>query len=225
MKSSIPVTCHCGHQMTLQTSGTQDPKDAQCPACGTAFWFVKPLGNFVGMRIFNRAWVELGKGDVTLVIVLSAMAVECELARMFIKWNEIDLMNTGMPTPADREALAEQWRKWNSIVVRFDKVSTLLVQEDFDSFLSHNTELLKPIHAKYPASASCASPKDVFITEFFHKRNRIVHSGEIDFQQPDGEKCFTLAATLFDIMKEMDERRLKVLDAKHAAQLKPTTLG
>jgi hypothetical protein len=218
MKSAIPVTCHCGQEMTLLVSGTQDPKDAECPACGTTFWFVKPLGNFLGMRIFNRAWAELGNGDFTLVIVLSAMAVECELARLFIKWSENELMNTGMPKPADTEALAEQWRKWNSIAVRLDKVSTLLVQEDLDSFLSHNPELLKSIHAKYPGSASCASPKEFFITKFFHKRNRIVHSGEIDFQQPDGEQCFTLAATLFEIMKEMDARRLKALDAKHAAQ-------
>lgn len=218
MKSFVTVTCHCGHQMTLEASGTQDPKDKQCSKCGAAFWFVRPLGNFVGARIFSRAWAELENEDFTLVIVLSAMAVECELARLFIKWNEVDLMDERIATPADRDAWAEQWRKWNQISVRLDKASTLLVGEDFDSFLSHNPGLLKPVHDKYPTSTRTTSPRGFFIEEFFRKRNRIVHLGEIDFTQPDGEMCFTLAATLFQIMKEMDDKRIKAMDSKHAAQ-------
>jgi hypothetical protein len=59
MKSSVTIACQCGHQMTLQTYGTQDIKDLQCPECDTAFYFVQPLRNFVGLRIFNRAWTEL----------------------------------------------------------------------------------------------------------------------------------------------------------------------
>jgi len=204
--------------MTLQASGTQDIKDTQCTECGMAFWFVNPLGNFVGMRIFSRAWAELTNEDFTLVIVLSAMAVECELARLFIKWNGIDLMDTRTPTPADKDDWAEQWRKWTAIAVRLDKVSTLLTGEDFDSFLSHNPTLLKPIHAKYPTFTGVLFTKDFFIKEFFYKRNRIVHLGEIDFKQPDGEMCFTLAATLFEVMKEMDGQRIKAMDARHAAQ-------
>lgn len=217
MKSTVSITCQCGHQMTLVASGTQDPKENQCPKCGMAFWFVEPLGNFVGMRIFGRAWAELQNGDFTLVIVLSAMGVECELARLFIKWNEIDVMDTRTPTPADKDAWAEQWRKWSSIALRLDKVSTLLTGKDFDSFLGSNPALLNPVRAKHPAFAVGASARDAFSTEFFHKRNKIVHQGEIDFQQPDAELCFTLASALFEILKEMDSQRLKVLDAKHAA--------
>src|SRR5580658_2687232 len=215
MKSTVAITCHCGHAMTLETSGTQDPKNNQCPSCGAGFWFVKPLGSFVGSRILNRAWAELGNGDYTLVIVLSAMALECELARLFNKWSELEIMDTRMPTAADKEAFAEQWRKWVSIAVRLDKVATLLAKEDFDSFLSHNPQLLKRTHAKYP---SAVVDRDFVIKEFFYKRNRIVHAGEIDFQQSDAEKCFTLAATLFDVLNQMDLQRRLILDAKLAAQ-------
>jgi hypothetical protein len=31
MKSSVAVTCHCGH-LTLEASGTEDPKENQCPS-------------------------------------------------------------------------------------------------------------------------------------------------------------------------------------------------
>ncbi len=223
MKSSVTVTCHCGHQMTLQASGTQNIKDTQCTECHTPLFFVEPLGNVVGMRIFSRAWAELTNEDFTLVIVLSAMAVECELARLFIKWNEVNLMQTKDVKPADKEAWAELWRKWNGIAVRLDKVSTLLTGEDFDSFLSHNPVLLKPLHDKYPTLAGVYSTKDFFIKEVFHKRNRIVHLGEIDFRQPDAEMCLTLTATLFQTMKKMDDLRIKAMDAKHAAQRASTS--
>ena len=56
-----------------------------------------------------------------------------------------------------------------------------------------------------------------FVEGLFHKRNKIVHLGEIDFQQQDAELCFTLADALFQIMKAMDEKRRKALDDKIAA--------
>ena len=46
-----------------------------------------------------------------------------------------------------------------------------------------------------------------FISELFHKRNRIVHFGEIDFQQSDAEMSFTLATTLSQILSAMDKQR------------------
>ena len=216
MKVSVTVTCHCGHQTTLETSGTQDPADPKCSACDTAFYFVQPLGNFVGMRIFNRAWTELQNGDFTLVIVLSAMAVECELARLFFKWHEVDLFPVQI---ADKDELEKTWRKWVSIAVRLDKVSTLLTGESFDSFLSHNPEFLKSISTKYPTFTAGTSPKDFFIKEFFYKRNKIVHAGEINYQQPDGDMCFTLANALLGILEAMDKQRIKAMDEYHTAQI------
>jgi hypothetical protein len=219
MKFSFPITCQCGHKMTMETSGTGDPKEQQCPECFTAFYFVQPLGNVVGMRIFNRAWSELQNGDFTLVIVLSAMAVECELARLFFKWHEVDLFPVHIATQADKDGLEKAWRKWISIAVRLDKVSTLLTGKSFDSFLSHKPEFLKSISAKYPTLTVGASSKEFFIKELFYKRNKIVHAGEINYQQPDGDMCFTLANALLGILEAMDKQRIKAMDEYHAAQI------
>jgi hypothetical protein len=219
MKTTIPITCGCGHAMTFEVSGTDDPKDTQCPKCDVALWFVKPLGDFVGQRILSRGYVELKDEDFTLVIVLSAMAVECELARLFIKWNEIDKMDVSYPTEADRETWAEQWRKWSSISVRLDKVAKLLVNSDFDSFLVGHAEVLKDLHSRFPALQQVGvSHKDFVVRELFHRRNKIVHLGKIDFKQPDGEAAFTVAVWLFTALKRMDDIRISVLDAKHSAQ-------
>src|SRR5258708_7689937 len=75
MKFSFPVTCGCGESFPVNVSGTQFPKDAQCPKCYSSIWLVEPLGNVVGMAILGRAATECHNGDWTLAIVLGAMAV------------------------------------------------------------------------------------------------------------------------------------------------------
>jgi hypothetical protein len=218
MKFSVNVPCQCGYVITLEATGTQDMPDTQCPKCGTAFWSAGELANLVGTRIFNRAWMELNNGDITLAIILSALAVECEMARLFIKWNELDLPRT--PTLADRDKLEEQWHDFRNISLRIEEVSKLLTGENFDAFLQRNPGLLTPVQTKYSAFAPLGtSPKKSFVELLFKKRNRIVHFGEIDFGPPDGEICFTLAAALFLVMKVMDDKRSKTQQAEHLQAL------
>jgi hypothetical protein len=140
---------------------------------------VEPLGNVVGMAILSRAEAELQKGDCTLAIVLAAMAVECELVHLFMKWNRIDLMSVRNPTDADDEAWETQWRdKVGNVAARFDKVSSLLTGKSFDAFLSQNSGLLKGLHSQYPASKCAESPRDFFVTQFFRKRNKTSITGK-----------------------------------------------
>lgn len=216
MKYSFPVVCNCGERFLVHVTGMPLPKSANCPKCASSIWLVEPLGNVVGMAILGRAETELKCGDWTLAIVLAAMAVECELVYVFMKWNRIDLMLVRNPTDGDNQVWEEQWSKWRSIAVRLDKVSLLLTGHPFDSFLSTNGDLLNAMYVKYPACAAFASPKEGFINEFFNKRNRIVHYGEINFQQADGEMCVTLASTLSQILGTMDLKRRQALEAKWA---------
>jgi len=218
MKFSFPVTCGCGETFPVNVSGTQCPKAADCPECHSSIWLVEPLGNVVGMAILGRAATELQNGDWTLAIVLGAMAVECDMAYLFMKWKGIDLMETRMPGESDRDEWERQWREdVRTVAARLDKVSALLAGQSLDSFLAQNSGLLKPVHTQYPASKSEPSPKKFFITELFHKRNRIVHFGEINFQQADAEICLTLATTLSQVLSAMDAERRLVLDAKPAS--------
>lgn len=217
MKFSFPVSCNCSETFPVHVTGGDLPTSAQCPKCKSTIWLVEPLGNVVGMAILSRATTELKSGDWTLAIVLAAMAVECELVYLFMKWNRIDLMSVKNPTDADDEAWEKQWRDdVRTIAARFDKVSVQLTGQSFDTFLSQNTELLKTMHTACPASKSAVSPKDFFVKEFFRKRNKIVHYGKIDFQQPDAEMCVTSASNLRKILAAMDAQRLHALDAKHA---------
>ena len=134
----------------------------------------------------NRAATELAGGDSTLTIVLAAMAVESQLAYLFMKWNRVDLTLQRNPTDADEEEWEERWRDIRSVAARFDRVSSRLTGESFDSFLSANGDLLKSVRTQYQSSGE-TSAKDFFVKGLFHKRNRIVHFGKIDFHQSEAE--------------------------------------
>lgn len=153
------------------------------------------------------------------------MAVECELAYFYIKWRALDFArtnNTLFYDPAKKEEYAEEWRRFRNISRRFDEVSQLLTGKDFDSFLLDNGALVKAVENEYLSSKNSTSWKEFFRQELFDRRNKIVHRGEIDFQEAEGKMCFALATALFHIIKAMDSHRIKVIDSQlHNAKATP----
>lgn len=212
MKSLFPIRCKCGQEMVLETAGTDSFKDTSCPHCHSAIWVVD--NGFVSTRVLNKSLIELHSGDFTLSIIFCAMAVECELARVFVKWKEIDL---GVPTDvtqADRDSWEEQLRQWAKIVVRLDRVCEFLTGQIFNTFVTNRTKLVKSIQERHPESTKLASLKKFFEEGLFWKRNAIVHLGKIDFELSEAEVCRRIAETLFQIISEMDFTRLQRLEAK-----------
>jgi hypothetical protein len=215
MKYSFPVTCSCGEIFPVPVTGSKFPRSAQCPKCESSIWLIAPLGNLVAMAILSRAATELLKnGDWTLAIVLSAMAIECDLAFLFMKWKRMDLGLIRNPTDADHEGWEDEWRDIRGIAAQLEAVSVLLTGQSFDAFACQNPARLIIIRAKYPTVKNTASPKVLFVEELFRRRNKIVHFGKIDFEQPDAEVCFELATTLSKILAAMDAERNDALKAK-----------
>jgi len=213
VKFSIPITCDDCGKFLVDVNGAQFPKEAQCPNCSKTIWLIEPLGNIAGMAIMYRAATELASADSTMTIVLAAMAVESQLAYLFMKWNRVDLTGQRNPTDADEEEWEESWRDIRSVAARFDRVSSRLTGKSFDSFLSANGDLLKSVRTQYQSSGE-ASAKDFFVKGLFHKRNRIVHFGKIDFQQSEAELCFALATALWHILVAMDADCYRGLQSK-----------
>ena len=91
MKSSLPIVCRaCSERFALEISGSNLPKYSRCPKCGAQGYNFWPLGNIVTLLLMERAKQELANGDVTIAVVLSAIAVEGEMAFLFFKWKGID---------------------------------------------------------------------------------------------------------------------------------------
>jgi hypothetical protein len=212
MKSPVSIACQCGHHFIAETSGVEPLPDTQCPKCQMPIWIVQGLADFVNVRIMNRAWAELMGKDFTLTIVLSAMAVESEFARQYIKWRKVDygLSTDTSVTLAKEDEWEDEWREFRNIARRLDEMATLLTGKKFDGYIGDNPHLVDEIAAAYPVFKTYTSPKEFFRKELFDKRNQVLHRGKVEFQEQDGKMAFALASALFNIRAAMDKLRYSI---------------
>ncbi len=165
----------------------------------------------VGVRVWYRAQAELQGQDFTLCIILSAMAVECELAHVFFKWKKIDQqmsnLNADMrPTQAELEAWEDQYRKWSRITQKLDQVCQLLTGSDFDSFVAARPALSQLLVTRHPESAGI-SPKKFFEENLFWRRNGIIHFGRVDLGELEAASCLQLALSLYNVLNAADHQK------------------
>ena len=188
MKSTFSVRCKCGEEIVLVAMGTQLFKGTDCPQCHSRLEIID--NGFVSWRVFNRSWLELQSDDFTLSIILGAMAMECEMARLYIKWKNIDLVEPGaFATKEQEDSCEKELRRATRVVTKLDLVCRFLTGEDFDTFFLKTSDLTKALRARHPESVDTASPKKFFEETLFHRRNRIVHLGKIDYDRSDAESC------------------------------------
>jgi hypothetical protein len=216
MKSPITILCSCGTKVPLEINGSKLPRSVQCPACPANIVLVPRLGNTVTDLIINRAGVELENGDITLAILLSAMAVEGEMSWLFFHWKKTD-RTPGAPTytSADEESWENEWAEMRAVKMRLHQLSLFLTTKDFDSFAFQNKSLFKSVKEEYDSSNTHTSPKIFFQKLLFDKRNKIVHYGNVDSRRSDGEICLSVALALLRILSAMHQERIKRMDEDH----------
>lgn len=212
MKFPMLVPCtKCGKRLKVEARGTGPYQDLLCE-CGAAI-FVVESGMPVSRRVFCRAAGELAGGDFSLAIILSAMSVECELAFLYSKWKMLDAgLIPSEVAQTHRDAWEEEFRKiQGGIVGKLDAMTQLLADESFDTFLSRRKDLtavLQQIHQ----DLGTRSPKAYFAEELFRKRNKILHSGEVQFEKPEAGACVRMAISLLQIIGEIDKERYTRFD-------------
>jgi DNA-directed RNA polymerase subunit RPC12/RpoP len=213
MKNSLPVVCpSCGEQFAQGTNGSQLPEYVDCPKCHARIYNVSPLGNFVTSLLMHRAHQELDKKDVTLAIILSAVAVEGQMAYLFFKWKKVDSFTFDIAKQWEKD-----WTEMRSISKRMDELSKFLTGISFDSFAQQKKILLES--AIGDGHDPATSFRDFLQEQFFERRNEIVHYGEIDFQESDGKLSLTLASSLISLLNAMDQQRIAQMDIKHKKTL------
>jgi hypothetical protein len=163
------------------------------------------------MRVLHRAQQEIESGDFTLSIVLSAMAIECEIARLFFKWRRVDfhMADTSRDVRVTEEQEQEwenEFRRWYAVTQKLDNFSKLMTGIDFDAFVSGDATLTKRF-ADIQTGSNSTSPKKVLAEQLFGRRNRILHSGKVDFSRQDAAACFAHARNLLTIIAAMDQAR------------------
>jgi hypothetical protein len=210
VRFGIPLSCpRCGNPITVEAVGAQQFPDAKCTACGAILYSAD--SSTVGVRVLHRARLEIENGDFTLSIILSAMAVECEVASLFFKWKRVDfhMADTSRDVQVTEEQEQEwenEFRRWYTVTQKLDNFSKLMTGIDFDSFVSGDATLTKRF-AGVQTGSNSASPKRVFAEQLFGRRNRILHSGKVDFGKLDAAECFEQAHNLLTIIAAMDRAR------------------
>jgi len=201
----MPIRCQCGKAIVLETTSITLFPDTHCPACNAAIWL--DGDGLVRTRMLNKGWTELKSGNFTLAIIFSAIAVECELGRVFTKWKNIDeMLVRPRPWRGDQDSWARAIRSC-VINLKLDRVCRFLTGENFDSFVAHQSDLAQSVRDRHPGSIGCNSHKAFFDQNVFWNADRIVNSGKADFGSSETEECFTSVLTLFYIISEMDFNR------------------
>ncbi|MFZ0816690.1 MAG: hypothetical protein WAM78_14290 [Candidatus Sulfotelmatobacter sp.] len=203
MKSLITVPCACGKQIPLEINGSQLPEYANCPDCCAPIYLIEPLGNIVTMLLMVRAKQELTHHDITISTLLSAVAVEAEMA--YLEWKAIESQKLpAEQTPEDRRRWENEWANMRSIGKRLDELSRFLTTKPFDEFARQNGVLLKSAMIGHNPGTSI---KDFLQEQLFDRRNDIAHYGKIDFQEEDGIQSMSLATALLNLLHAMDMKR------------------
>lgn len=105
---------------------------------------------------------------------------------------------------------------------RLDELSRFLTDKPFDEFARMNMGLLKPALIGYDPASSI---KNHFQEQLFERRNDIVHYGKIDFQEPEGKHCVSLASALLDLFHAMDMKRAAALEEAHRKAREDAAMG
>lgn len=209
MKFRMLVPCpNCGKRLTVETRGDDRYPDPHCE-CGAAIWLVQSDMR-VSRRALARAEAELHDEDYSLAIILAAMAVECELAFLFSKWKMLDAdLLPSEVTPAHSEAWETEFRKvLHGVGGKLDAVTRFLTNSTFDDFIARNKKLSALLPQVYPNMRS-RKPKTFFVQELFRRRNKILHSGQVQFTKEDAEACTKMAMSLLQILAEIDNERYR----------------
>lgn len=172
--------------------------------------------------LMHRAQQELENKDVTLAIILSAVAVEGQMAYLFFKWKKVDSFTFDVAKQWEKD-----WPEMRSIARRMDELSKFLTGISFDSFAQQKKILLRSAldDGHYDSATSF---RGFFQEQFFERRNKIVHYGEIDLEESDGRLSLTLASSLISLLNAMDQQRIAQMDEKHKRALEsppPSDVG
>jgi hypothetical protein len=223
MKVTIPVVCsscktefpHVGY------AGRKFPV-AVCPTCGESIHIIEHLSISVDADLLlHRSKSEMEGGDFTLSIILNAIAVECGLTQVFLKWKAIaSERSVHTATDVERDA----WEKvflnstnWGKFKSSANFVSKFLTGMDFDDFVQDFHNKTKDhvglwIKAGFPSDLSMAKV-DRFQKEIFNTRNRVMHWGKVDYEHSDAARSLDAAIVMINILKRMDRQRCEKMES------------
>lgn len=215
MKFFVPVRCSCGQEFLADGYAEERLPATVCPKCQSAGIPWERLSiSIVADRLLYRSNAEIEGGDYTLSIICSAMAVECALTQVYLKWKEIEnLRITEHLATGDEKAAWETEYRNETIRGKFTRpanfVSKFLVKKEFDDFVADYTKQ----NGNAESTHTDIKPVTQHVqNELFRRRNQIMHWGRVDYDQADATRCLSAASGVIEHLKAMDKERYQVME-------------
>lgn len=154
----------------------------------------------IGTRILERSKYELRKNeDYNLSIVFSAMAFECELSNMYLKWRSV---SKGISD----QGLEESLRKFGTIKDKIQGLSKLMFSKRLEEFIQDDSDVCTAIENGFPSLCVTNLAKS-FQEQLFWPRNRVLHLGYSGYINEDAKRCLNIAGLGLQIFDEMDKNK------------------
>jgi hypothetical protein len=207
MKFSQEIPCKCGGVFLFEKYGDGRWPVVSCTVCNKSASLMNHLSvDVTADCLLQRSKAELDNGDYTLSILISAIAVESFLTRMFLRQKGI------AAHVFDRSTLDAQQNEWKEeyrrrvkggFTVPADFISKEFTGISFDKFVAKDDVTIK-IMAQFP-EATNTSTKQYFQDELFKRRNEIAHWGYVNSAEPEAQRALMIAASIIEILKRMDK--------------------
>lgn len=198
MKVLLPVCCgSCGETIQVEAIPTFDLPDVKC-SCGATMFGAGEIPLAPGL--LSRAQSECReRQEYNLAIIIAAMAVDCELSRLYVKWRRIEEI---WPGPTD-EGLESELRDMGGFVSKISSVSLFLTGKRADEFISTEPMLEKWSDAEVSKTTFTTSLSQ----KLFWPRNRIMHFGYLGSSQADAERALSVGFAGVYVLSVMDHVR------------------
>lgn len=207
----IPIRlkiCPCGGESLVWFQLEERDIQYKCQKCGEEQSLAihnlsKPI------RIVLRAQHELFENnDYSLSIVLSAMAFECEMNRLFKKWKMIGAIREKQLFLQQAE-LDEALREMRTVFKKLTSTASLMSAHGISGFISNSPDLQRLISEKYAAVSIENLKKDLkkeFERNLFFPRNNVVHIGK-QYDERAAKSAREFALLGMTILEKMDEEK------------------
>lgn len=158
LRVTLPCfTCHKANSVNVELMAAW--WEWVCPACDKPNQVLTSEEYTLGWRILEKARREyLDNRDYSMAIVLAAMAIEADIARLFFKWRSIDVMRTETRRPTDEELDVEYRALGTNIATKINRVARLLAPAGIDAF-AEASPFGKQIADGYPSLTVGSWPK------------------------------------------------------------------
>jgi hypothetical protein len=161
-----------------------------------------PVESEVGSLMLTRAEYEFTTNrDLTVTVILAAMAFEAELSRLHHKWRTIGALKRAHEI--SDEELEKLLRKHARIRDKINHVARLMHRPGLDNFVSTDVGLRRIVDEGYPSLHS-GSLAQGFERALFWPRNRVVHMGKVIRERQDAVRGLNLARLGIYIFDRLD---------------------